>query len=424
MAEPVLLLSENHLNQALNQIRQVPQFGGNTLELSPFIRRIDLILELYPTTCIRQSSVFFSAIEMQLHGDAQRISQLSTARCWRDLRNALINEYKTQTPCEELLRRLYNTPFPGCIRYWPLGFTWCNIYVTCDVLACSSSILHMCFISLGRYLGIRNPLGSRHRSTKRLAGIKIAIVWVMAMMVSSSITVLGLVNEKNIMPEPNVCVINNRAFFVFGSLVAFYIPMLMMVTTYALTIPLLRKKARFAAEHPESELFRRLGGRFTIRSQHSQQQLQMHSSFSSGNKQFLSMGDGNRNFNHAGGGMEEGAVLRGGATRGNSVEPAERPLMQQRTTSCRSIGTVSFRNVANGSGGVGGSGSRGATTARSSFRFSGGGILRHSSSPASSCHSTNKSHSSSFWRKHGGNPNLMDSGIMLKLALLAQKTPN
>lgn len=68
---------------------------------------------------------------------------------------------------------------------------------------------------------------------------------------------LGLVNEKNIMPEPNICVINNRAFFVFGSLVAFYIPMLMMVTTYALTIPLLRKKARFAAEHPESELFRR-----------------------------------------------------------------------------------------------------------------------------------------------------------------------
>uniref|UniRef100_A0A1B0G2C1 G-protein coupled receptors family 1 profile domain-containing protein n=1 Tax=Glossina morsitans morsitans TaxID=37546 RepID=A0A1B0G2C1_GLOMM len=141
--------------------------------------------------------------------------------------------------------------------YWPLGFTWCNIYVTCDVLACSSSILHMCFISLGRYLGIRNPLGSRHRSTKRLVGMKIAIVWLMAMIVSSSITVLGLVNEKNIMPQVNVCVINNRAFFVFGSLVAFYVPMVMMVITYTLTIPLLRKKARFAAENPESELFRR-----------------------------------------------------------------------------------------------------------------------------------------------------------------------
>lgn len=75
--------------------------------------------------------------------------------------------------------------------YWPFGLTWCNIYVTCDVLACSASILHMCFISLGRYTGIRNPLGSRHHSTKRRTTIKIAIVWAMAMLVSSSITVLG-----------------------------------------------------------------------------------------------------------------------------------------------------------------------------------------------------------------------------------------
>lgn len=77
------------------------------------------------------------------------------------------------------------------VGFWPLGFTWCNIYVTCDVLACSASILHMCFISLGRYLGIRNPLGSRQSSTKRLTGFKIALVWLLAMLISSSITVLG-----------------------------------------------------------------------------------------------------------------------------------------------------------------------------------------------------------------------------------------
>jgi len=76
--------------------------------------------------------------------------------------------------------------------YWPFGEVWCNVYVTCDVLACSASIMHMCFISLGRYLGIRNPLKTRHAySTKRLVGFKIALVWLLAMLVSSSITVLG-----------------------------------------------------------------------------------------------------------------------------------------------------------------------------------------------------------------------------------------
>ncbi|XP_036142885.1 5-hydroxytryptamine receptor 2B isoform X2 [Monomorium pharaonis] len=73
---------------------------------------------------------------------------------------------------------------------------------------------------------------------------------------------LGVINPSNIMPRPGVCVINNRAFFVFGSLIAFYIPMIVMVATYVLTVQLLRKKARFAAENPEGDQFRRLGGRY------------------------------------------------------------------------------------------------------------------------------------------------------------------
>ncbi|XP_032294946.1 5-hydroxytryptamine receptor 2B isoform X2 [Drosophila virilis] len=335
----------------------------------------------------------------------------------RKLQN-VTNYFLFSLAIADLLVTLFVMPMgaiPAFLGYWPLGFTWCNVYVTCDVLACSSSILHMCFISLGRYLGIRNPLGSRHRSTKRLAGIKIAIVWAMAMLVSSSITVLGLVNEKNIMPQPNVCVINNRAFFVFGSLVAFYIPMLMMVSTYALTIPLLRKKARFAAEHPESELFRRLGGRFTIRPQHRQQQLQMHSSLTSdnySNNKCLAMGDSNRNFNNAATGV--GARTRCTSTGGggNYNEPSERPLMQQRATSNRVIGSVSFRNGTSGGGSDGGSGNM-SNIGRNSFRFAGGGILRQSS-PSPSTSSTSfsvrgNSQTSSFWRKHGGNPNFMDS---------------
>ncbi|XP_058117586.1 D(2) dopamine receptor [Anopheles ziemanni] len=188
----------------------------------------------------------------------------------RKLQN-VTNYFLLSLAIADLLVSLFVMPLgaiPGFLGYWPFGVTWCNIYVTCDVLACSASILHMCFISLGRYLGIRNPLGSRHHSTKRLTGIKIALVWLLAMLVSSSITVLGMINRNNIMPGPNECVINNRAFFVFGSLVAFYIPMVMMVVTYALTVQLLRKKARFLEQHPEGELFRRLGGRLAS-SKHS-----------------------------------------------------------------------------------------------------------------------------------------------------------
>ncbi|XP_070519853.1 5-hydroxytryptamine receptor 2A isoform X2 [Cardiocondyla obscurior] len=137
----------------------------------------------------------------------------------RKLHN-VTNYFLLSLAVADLLVSLFVMPLgaiPGFLGYWPFGVVWCNVYVTCDVLACSASIMHMCFISLGRYLGIRNPLRTRHTSTKRMVGFKITAVWLLAMLVSSSITVL---------------------------------------------VQLLRKKARFAAEDPEGDQFRRLGGRY------------------------------------------------------------------------------------------------------------------------------------------------------------------
>lgn len=109
------ILSDQNLNQALIQIRQVPSFSGNSLELSAFIRMIKFVLRLYSITDVRQKQVFFSAIEMQISGDAQRTSQLTGASTWTDLMTALISEHKTHIPCEELLRRLCNKPFSTSI---------------------------------------------------------------------------------------------------------------------------------------------------------------------------------------------------------------------------------------------------------------------------------------------------------------------
>jgi len=66
--------------------------------------------------------VIFGAIELQITGDAQRILQVLQVNNWlTDLRAALVDEYKSQTPVEELLRRLYNTKYlQGNLR------TFCN----------------------------------------------------------------------------------------------------------------------------------------------------------------------------------------------------------------------------------------------------------------------------------------------------------
>lgn len=134
--------------------------------------------------------------------------------------------------------------------YWPLSAAWCNVYVTCDVLACSASILHMCCISLGRYLGIKSPLRARHSkryASKRMVLVRVVLVWLLALLISCPISVLGLTDTSNIMIGDQ-CVINNRGFAFFGSLAAFYVPMIIMVVSYALTVQLLRTKAKMHAK--------------------------------------------------------------------------------------------------------------------------------------------------------------------------------
>ncbi|KFM58829.1 5-hydroxytryptamine receptor 2B, partial [Stegodyphus mimosarum] len=109
--------------------------------------------------------------------------------------------------------------------------------------------MHMCFISLGRYLGIRNPLKTR-ASSKKMVMMKIVLVWLVSMVITSPITVLAMFDSTNIQPSPGSCAINNKFFFIFGSMFAFYVPMLIMVFTYVLTVRLLQRKAKFLAQKP------------------------------------------------------------------------------------------------------------------------------------------------------------------------------
>lgn len=85
------------------------------------------------------------------------------------------------------------------------------------------------------------------RFLRRYLYFQVACVWLLAGAISSSITVLGAQDARNIMPDAETCAINNRAFSLFGSVAAFYAPMLLMVGSYAATLHLLRRKARFGA---------------------------------------------------------------------------------------------------------------------------------------------------------------------------------
>jgi hypothetical protein len=122
----------------------------------------------------------------------------------------------------------------------------CNIYVFLDVLLCTTSIWHLTVVSIDRFLHISRPFRSRERSKWKTFVIILAI-WTCSIIISCAILILGFKNSSNILIEIDqhrrYCTLNNRSFIIYGSILCFCIPCVLMLVMYSLTIRRLQKQA-------------------------------------------------------------------------------------------------------------------------------------------------------------------------------------
>ncbi|XP_060922592.1 5-hydroxytryptamine (serotonin) receptor 2C, G protein-coupled-like 1 [Limanda limanda] len=125
---------------------------------------------------------------------------------------------------------------------WPLPSALCPIWIYLDVLFSTASIMHLCAISLDRYVAIRNPIEHSRFNSRTKAMMKIAAVWTISIGVSMPIPVIGLHNEDKVFVNGS-CVLNEERFMLIGSFVAFFIPLVIMVVSYCLTIQVLQRQA-------------------------------------------------------------------------------------------------------------------------------------------------------------------------------------
>nr|QVK46034.1 G protein-coupled receptor [Proales similis] len=112
---------------------------------------------------------------------------------------------------------------------WRFGPLACDLWICCDVLLCTASILNLCCISLDRYLAITRPLSYSRQRSPRLAKMMIALVWIGSVLISCP-PVFGWKDQNR---AANICRLNLLlSYRIYSSMGSFYLPGMVMIFVY------------------------------------------------------------------------------------------------------------------------------------------------------------------------------------------------
>nr|XP_040039036.1 alpha-2 adrenergic receptor [Gasterosteus aculeatus aculeatus] len=115
--------------------------------------------------------------------------------------------------------------------YWYFGNVWCGIYLALDVLFCTSSIVHLCAISLDRYWSVTQAVEYNLKRTPKRVKCIILIVWLISAFISSP-PLLSIDSSSTIGSQPQ-CALNDDTWYILSSSIAsFFAPCLIMVLVY------------------------------------------------------------------------------------------------------------------------------------------------------------------------------------------------
>ncbi|KAI9543423.1 Alpha-2 adrenergic receptor [Dissostichus eleginoides] len=115
--------------------------------------------------------------------------------------------------------------------YWYFGKVWCGIYLALDVLFCTSSIVHLCAISLDRYWSVTQAVEYNLKRTPKRIKCIIIIVWLISAFISSP-PLISIDSNKDLSSLPQ-CELNDDTWYILSSSIAsFFAPCIIMVLVY------------------------------------------------------------------------------------------------------------------------------------------------------------------------------------------------
>ncbi|XP_022053457.1 alpha-2A adrenergic receptor-like [Acanthochromis polyacanthus] len=178
-------------------------------------------------------------ILLTVFGNVMVVIAVITSRALRAPQNLFL----VSLACADILVATLVMPFSlanELMGYWYFGKVWCEIYLALDVLFCTSSIVHLCAISLDRYWSVTQAIEYNLRRTPRRIKCTICLVWVLAAIIS--FPPLITMKKKEGSPE---CDINREKWYIiFSSTASFFAPCFIMIMVYVRIYQIAKRRTR------------------------------------------------------------------------------------------------------------------------------------------------------------------------------------
>ncbi|XP_077457651.1 alpha-2B adrenergic receptor [Stigmatopora argus] len=141
------------------------------------------------------------------------------------------------------------------LGYWYFKSLWCEIYLALDVLFCTSSIVHLCAISLDRYLSISRVTYGRQRTPRRIKGA-IVVVWLISSVISFPPLLSLNKSEAGELTDDRgpQCKLNDERWYILYSTIgSFFAPCLIMILVYVRIYQIAKQRTRRPPGEPRKD---------------------------------------------------------------------------------------------------------------------------------------------------------------------------
>ncbi|XP_029452782.1 trace amine-associated receptor 4-like [Rhinatrema bivittatum] len=129
---------------------------------------------------------------------------------------------------------------------WYFGEWFCKLHTCCDIMLCTTSIFHLCFISVDRYYAVCQPLHYITKITNPVIAVFVLISWsVPCFLAVGKVLSDGIQDYVTSISCIGACSLTlNKLWGVLASLIAFFIPGTVMVGVYEHIFMVAKDQAR------------------------------------------------------------------------------------------------------------------------------------------------------------------------------------